>query len=178
MSNEVLIGTDHGVVRAYTIKRQDEEHQWSGDKIKALKETPQQPDPSKPGLHIPIKVTFDELEDQGVDVDETVDKEVIHRRLRVSKDMLRAHGYTENCEGCKAQRAGPAPKNHSERCRSRIVKELEKTEEGSRRIREESKRIRKMEEDDRQKQEGFFSPNSDLIYKIFSSFGKKSSACS
>ena len=52
-SNEAIIGTREGVVRAYAVKRMDEESRWDAKYLQEMKGTPQQPDPSRPGLAIP-----------------------------------------------------------------------------------------------------------------------------
>ena len=63
-ANEVLIGTPHGVVRAYDVRRREEGEQWNGQLIKDTKGSPQQPDPNVPGSKIPVSVRFDEVEQQ------------------------------------------------------------------------------------------------------------------
>eukprot|EP00974_Lingulodinium_polyedra_P097698 9470319-Lingulodinium_polyedra.AAC.1 len=49
-SNESIIGTKDGVVRAYAVRRQDEAERWRGDIWKQMKGTPQEPVPSKSSL--------------------------------------------------------------------------------------------------------------------------------
>ena len=58
-SNEVCIGTVEGVVRAYTVKRQDELSRWDAALIKAMRGTPKQPDPNRAGYNIECRVNFD-----------------------------------------------------------------------------------------------------------------------
>ena len=58
-SNETLVGTTQGVVRAYSIKRREPEHRWDKAAIRGMIGTPQQPDPTKPGARIPIRISFD-----------------------------------------------------------------------------------------------------------------------
>ena len=58
-SNEAVIGTREGVVRAYAVKRMDEESRWDAKYLQEMKGTPQQRDLSRPGLAIPIKVNID-----------------------------------------------------------------------------------------------------------------------
>ena len=48
-SNEAIIGTREGVVRAYAVKRMDEESRWDAKYLQEMKGTPKQPDPSRPG---------------------------------------------------------------------------------------------------------------------------------
>ena len=63
-SNETIIGTPEGVVRAYDVRRKAEGQRWNSDKIKNMRGTPQQPDPSKPGMMIPMKVRIDKANEQ------------------------------------------------------------------------------------------------------------------
>ena len=58
-SNEALIGTREGVVKAHTVRRQTEETRWDGQFIKEMEATPRQPIPSKDGHEVPTKVHFD-----------------------------------------------------------------------------------------------------------------------
>ena len=53
-TNEVLVGTKSGVVRAYAVRRMPEGERWDGHFIKELKGTPQKPDPNAPGNDLPI----------------------------------------------------------------------------------------------------------------------------
>ena len=59
-SNEHVIATRQGAVRAYAVKRQDAERRWDVQLLQELQGTPQQPNPAKPGLHVPIRVRVDE----------------------------------------------------------------------------------------------------------------------
>ena len=58
-SNEVLVGTKEGVVKAYALKRMEEDKRWDPHLIKSMRGTPQQPDPTKASRSIPIRVKFD-----------------------------------------------------------------------------------------------------------------------
>ena len=58
-SNDTLIGTREGVVRAYAVRRREEDARWDRELLKELRGQPQQPDPSKGGLHIPVQIGFD-----------------------------------------------------------------------------------------------------------------------
>ena len=55
-SNEVLIGTRTGVVRAWAIRRKVEEERWDIALIKNMKGTPAKPDPASSGIEIPIRI--------------------------------------------------------------------------------------------------------------------------
>ena len=89
-SNEVLIGTPEGVVRAYSISRKPEDQQWDGPTILAITGTPAQPDPSKDGIEIPIRIRFDTAEEG--EVIETRQKEEEIRRMRITQEVLGKYG--------------------------------------------------------------------------------------
>ena len=55
-SNETLIGTKGGVIRCYSIKRLPNEEKWIKEMVLEMQGTPQQPNPSKSGLRIPIRL--------------------------------------------------------------------------------------------------------------------------
>ena len=129
-SNEAVIGTSEGVVRAYAIRRQDEEHRWSEERIRAMQGTPQQPDPLKASIHIPIRVRFDPTGNTEPIPSQLPKNEPI-RRMRISEKLLETYGHTEGCEGCRFKVAGMEDKRpHTEACRQRIEAEMEKDDEG------------------------------------------------
>ena len=66
------------------------------------------------------------------------------RRLKITRQVLQAHGYTENCPQCEHHRAFGENKNglpHTEACRARIVRCMEESEEGAARLRDEKLRL-------------------------------------
>ena len=131
-SNEHLIGTVHGAVRAYSIRRMVEGRLWGADAIKNIKGTPQSPDPNMPGDHVPIKIRFDPRDDDERPAPTQGPQETV-RRFRINASMLNKYGYTEGCEGCRYKSAGMTEtRNHAETCRQRIQGELSKTPEGQR----------------------------------------------
>ena len=132
-SNEHVIGTSDGVVRAYAIKRQDPESRWSAERVRGLTGTVQQPNPNRPGPSIPIRVTFD---DTPPAVPPVVGPEPIQRqirRMRITPTVLAKYGYTPECEGCRYKRAGfTESRNHSEACRTRLSEAMDGDEYGRR----------------------------------------------
>ena len=150
-SNEHIIGLPDGAVKAYSIKRQDAGVRWNADLVRALRGTPQQPDPSRPGLHIPIRVHFDPVPGGGGLSNPPgpgPDSRQI-RRMKITPAMLAKYGYTDNCEGCRYKEAGfDDSRNHTEACRARIEKALDGDEHGRRYKAEQDLRInRRMAEE-------------------------------
>ena len=139
-SNEVLIGTSDGVVRAYSVSRRPEEERWSAEDISNIRGTPQQPNPNKPGGIIPVQVRFDAPEEGEETV--VVDKKADVRRMRISNEMLAEHGYTEGCEGCRYKSAGlKGSRAHTEACRQRIMEAVSQSEAGFERIQNDQQRL-------------------------------------
>jgi len=131
-SNEVVIGTYDGVVRAWAIRRRSDDP-WDSKLIKGMRGTPQQPDPNRPGSNIPIQVSFETSTAEPTVVTETLRKETAPRSMKIMKWMLDKHGYTEGCEGCRVKRSGMSMQRaHSEACRQRIEEEVAKDEKDRR----------------------------------------------
>ena len=130
-SNEVIVGTGQGVVRAFSVKRFPEDERWNKDDIENMQGTPQRPNPAKPGLNIPIKVNFDPPEEADVIPSRPLREETQARRMRITGAMLDQYGYTDNCEGCRLKRAGlEEQRPHTQTCRTRIYEELDKDDIG------------------------------------------------
>ena len=68
--------------------------------------------------------------------------------MRITPAILAKYWYTEGCEGCRFKRAGLSDgRNHSARCRARIMEAMDATEEGKRmRQKDEDRLNRKMQE--------------------------------
>ena len=116
-------------MRAYDVRPVPEEMKLDIGAIKKMRGTPAQPNPERPGVHIPTNVNCDPDEDEIPK--EVLMKPSVHegekRRLQITKEMLEEHGYTEDCAGCTYKRLG-LPKSeqrpHSEACRKRIEEVL------------------------------------------------------
>ena len=141
-TNEVVIGTEHGVVRAYSIERKPEGERWDRAMIDAIKGTPQQPDPKKQSLHIPTKVNLDEPDDEVVEVAKPARNPMDVRRMRITMDILTKYGFSEDCEGCRFKRAGlNERRGHTDKCRERLYGEMQNDDEDKLRIQTEEDRI-------------------------------------
>ena len=140
-SNEHLIGTRVGAVKAYAIKRQPEGQRWSAAIISELQGTPQQPDPSKPGIAIPVRIQFDSVEAAPLPPPAEASRRQI-RRMRINETILKKYGFTSNCEGCRFRRAGLGEtRGHSEECRTRIEAAMAEDELGKQILEEQRQRI-------------------------------------
>ena len=130
-SNEVLIGTRDGVVRAWAVRRRDPQDRWDSKLIQDMKGTPQQPNPNKPGTMIPIKINFDEMpkhENINLQPARTEDGP---RSMFIQGWELKQYGYTEGCKGCEHKRAGmESQRPHTQACRTRMEAAVEQDARG------------------------------------------------
>ena len=142
-SNEAIIGTREGVVRAYAVQRMDEESRWDAKYLQEMKGTPQQPDPLRPGLTIPIKVNIDPPHEDPPAPEGPADKcDRQIRRMRITGVMLQKYGYTEGCDGCRYKRAGMREAGPlTEVCRRRIGEAMMGDETGRRKKEEDDERV-------------------------------------
>ena len=128
-TNEVLIGTGEGVVRAYSVIRKPEGEQWNRVLLQEMQGTPQQPDPSKQTDAIPIKIRFDPPGEEGI-VESKLPRKKTVRRMRLEQTMFEDYGYTEGCEGCRFQKAGMGERRgHNEECRRRMTERMKEDED-------------------------------------------------
>ena len=157
-SNEHVIGTRSGAVRAYAIKRKDAAHRWDASLLKELRGTPQKPDPQRPGLVVPIRINFDMPAEAMPLAEGPQVRPRQARRMKITSRMLEQYGFTEGCEGCRFKQAGlEESRNHSEVCRKRVEEAIEATEEGKRAKARQDERVNswiaeRMEEADRSQQ--------------------------
>ena len=93
-SNEILVGTRDGVVRAYSVIRKPEGERWNRVLLQEMQGTPQQPDPNKQSEVIPIKIRFDPP-GEGEIVERKLPKKRTVRRMRLEQTMFEDYGYTE-----------------------------------------------------------------------------------
>ena len=122
-SNEILIGTPTGVIKARSFRRQGRhEDRWDPDRILGIKGLPWEP--------IPGIKTYDIRSRVAVPVDtpgnvlDVPEREFASRRFKITTSDINTHGATIGCPACsnilRHKRAG----NHNETCRARIHREL------------------------------------------------------
>ena len=131
-----------------------EQYDWFALAVEAPKES------LKQVTHGPVELEID-LQPSS----ESVPKPVVERRRRdyvprgiyIRKDVeLEEFGYTDGCDGCFAAQNGLSHRQHSRACKARIRGELEKSEEGRKRLellkqREEQYMVRLHEDQEEEK---------------------------
>ena len=119
-TNETIVGTAEGVVRASATRRQDVDERWKGDLIKKPRRTPARPDSNRVQLMTPMRVRFDPPQVGEPDPTMQPWKEPQMRPMKITESMLQKYRYPEGCEGCRAKAAGMTQKLHGEAFRKRI----------------------------------------------------------
>lgn len=127
---EHLIGTADGVETSRDIRRLAEGEQWDIGLVHSVGTSLEKyldaeaPDPD-------IEPLADPRPREDIDPPYVP---IQTRRLRLLPKDFMKYGYSQNCPGCRALRSKKAAQNHSEACRTRIIEELERTQEGRDRI--------------------------------------------
>ena len=87
-----------------------------------MRGTPAKPNPSMPGISVPIAVNIDKENADGEPMHFTVrQEETKAMRMHLKLEDFEMHGYTEGCEGCNRVRAGDMESRpRSETCRARM----------------------------------------------------------
>ena len=94
-------------MRAWAIRKKPVGEQWDAGLIKEMRGTPCKPNPNKAGNFIPVAINFDTTEDVEVDGDfRPARTEGMPRAVYIKGWMMETYGYTEDCSGCAAKRAG------------------------------------------------------------------------
>ena len=76
--------------------------------VKGMQGTPQQPDPPKGGIQIPVRNTFDEDGDEARPRPVVEEAEPAVRRRAVTATEIEKYGPTRGCPGCDAKVRGVA----------------------------------------------------------------------
>ena len=106
-----------------------------------MKGTPERPDPTRPGIHIPVRIRLEPEMPFDMPVLRPARDEEGPRRLYLRKKDFKEFGFTEECDGCARLSSGMMPRPHTSKCRKRMEEEMRKTESGRKRIEEADMRV-------------------------------------
>ena len=82
------------------IKRFGRREKWDVSAVLDMKGTPQRPDPTKFGLHIPVQIRLEPEVPFSMPAMKPVPEEERPRRPYIMKRHFEEFKYTEECEGC------------------------------------------------------------------------------
>ena len=152
-SDEVIIGTDEGVIKARTIRRRPPGEQWDRDLVLKMKGTPKRPDPKVDTFNIRASLA---TSSEGVQNEEheqfntskapipvepvpNVPREEQIRKMYITKKEVEKYGPTTRCPGCNTR--GHGNRTHNQECRDRMKKAMEMDEQGRKRLRDDIARM-------------------------------------
>ena len=129
-SNSYLVATDDGIKDVRGVHRKPEPNRWDAARLAGLKATPW----NTRTKHDSEVVFNDPVPREAQD---TRDKDVVPRRMRITKADLEKHGYTETCAQCDhVMRYGNHKPGlqHTDECRKRVMIAISSTPGGKARI--------------------------------------------
>lgn len=120
------------MLKAWAIRRLPADEHWDRSLIKETQGTPQIPDPRKPGVHIPVSVSFEVFAGDEVNADaQPARRETTPRAVHIGQWMLEQYGCTDGCQGCDFKKAGVKTQRlHSQVCRARIEAAMDSGAQG------------------------------------------------
>ena len=135
------------MIRCRTVRQLSAQERWDTEFVLSI------PDGERAGdVNIRVDLLEDLLEaggDGGVHPPD-IERPIISRRMRLTREMFERFGLTTQCLGCRAIRTGIGyPANLTERCRERIEQELEKEPEGASRVARDRERIKQARQEER-----------------------------
>ena len=156
-SDEAIVGTATGVVKARTIRRLPKEKRWDPSAINAMRGSPRRPVPGVESDHLPTDTQAGVLPGSGEDdvvIALPKEGEIRHnapraeegpRRMYITRAFIEKYGKTAGCPGCRALDSGEHGV-HNQECRDRIMGELAKDEEGRRKLQGDKYRVERRKE--------------------------------
>ena len=135
-SDEVLIGTRDGVVKARTVRRLDDVQRRDASLVREMRGTPWEPVPGDPAEDAAVPVAVVPLGQAAMVAELPLGVGVrapgAARNLYVRRTDIDRFGATVGCPGCIALAVGGRSATHSAQCRARIAEALEGGGDGQR----------------------------------------------
>ena len=138
-TDELIIGTQHGIFISRSMKRRPLEQRWNPAAIKAIHGTPWKPyaHTSDDALRssLPANTSVPPALPGGVPEHVVQpDAESVPRRLRIERRDLEKMGYTPGCPGCYSAKHRRPHRPHTERCRQTILQKMKALPEYAERL--------------------------------------------
>ena len=140
-SNTYIVHNADGITTARTMRRRPESERWSADRLASLQATPWSIY-ERPATRVRFRVDAPAFTGE-----EAMESPAALRHMRINKDDLDRHGYTDGCVQCtyirRHGRARPGA-THSHTCRARVMEAISQTEAGQRRIAQHDERTNEL----------------------------------
>ena len=126
-SDEVIIGTDHGVFRTRSIKRKPADRRWDSDAIRKISGTPWKPYAHTDEDRILTRTTLPRppgVQSEPSNGERKIEEDPAPKRIRIERRDLERIGYSPGCAGCYSARMGKSHRPHSDQCRRRVLEDM------------------------------------------------------
>ena len=123
-SDEALIGTKDGLVRANTVKRKPIEQAFDAKEVLEINVGPS----SASRRTMLGSEDDDDVGQEVIKMDKT-EEAATAKRMRIVRSDFEEIGFTDGCPGCSAIQSEMPAKNHSEQCRRRVETHLNESHE-------------------------------------------------
>ena len=139
-TQEVLIGTERGVIKCRTVTRLSDEERWNGKQTLKVKGTPWEPVPGRADRRIPVAidnggnaiqptddVEAEQWQKEGADdEDQAMEFRGGPDKFHVSRKAIEKYGPTEGCPACtiitrRGIKTGRVGVHHNNTCRERVI---------------------------------------------------------
>ena len=121
-TNEIIVGTDRGVVKARDFKRKAVgQGRWSKERVLAVLGVPWEPTPGRMGdIEVRPRVRVQE-DDESPQAPLEPGEGTSAQRGRIYRSDVTKEGPTPGCRGCRAAVLGKKVHGHTEECRRRFM---------------------------------------------------------
>ena len=141
-TQEVLIGTAHGVIKCKAVSRLVDDERWDAQRVFNMKGTPWEPVPGNIDRRVPVAIDSEgngvqlhDDDDEGEQVHEGEDEETPMQfregndKFHVSRKAIEKYGPTDGCPACTSiimtgMTKGRVGVNHNDTCRKRVLSEM------------------------------------------------------
>ena len=138
-TGESWVATTEGIVKTSAIRRVGGHRRWDAEGLLSIKGVPWD--------HVQKDAIPGEVRVQWLDPPlvsspaHAQEEEPRRRRVRINKEDLYKHGFTEGCLGCRSIIRGGDPRGHTEACRNRLEEAMKGTEAGRAKVQKAKDRL-------------------------------------
>ena len=119
-TSEVLIGTDEGIVKAWSVRRLPVEEQWDAERVSRIKGSPKSWEIDAGEESHDSDLEDEENRQEEVEFLLPVTRLGEKKSMYLSRRDFNRHGYTDGCVGCRAIASGVQGRTgiaHSRECK-------------------------------------------------------------
>ena len=97
------MGTKEGVIKVRDVRKHGiETDKWNLAQFNAFQGVPWEPIPGREGIELKCRVNMPRDSEGVTQPMEGQDSDLVHRRVRITREQVRLMGFTVGCPGCRA----------------------------------------------------------------------------